>query len=287
MKSANGSLISMLANNDQFLMAELLTFTLSTGDVYRWTTADIDIVYGGNTYKSGSSLIKRGTIKSVIGVEVDTLTITFYPSQTDTISNIKLSTAILSFGFFDQAKVELRKVFVSDWASGHVVGDLILFMGSVSDIIGQGTQIDVSVKSKMEILNAQVPRNVYQPSCMNAVYDTMCQANKAAVTVSGTVVNGRISGVDTFDTSYADGYFNQGVVTFTSGQNIGIKRTIKTYYSWGAFNVALPFPFAPAPGDTFTMFPGCDGTMSTCQNKFSNLIHFRGTPFIPVPETAM
>lgn len=283
MKTANIGLTNLLSANDTFLMADLFTFTLVTGDVYRWTTADIDITYSGNLYKSGGSLIKRGTIKNTVGVEVDTLGITLYPSATDQISNIKLSTAILSFGFLDNAKLELRKCFFTDWSAP--VGDLILFIGTVSDIVGTGTQIDISVKSKLEVLNAQVPRNLYQSSCMNSVYDSICQANKSAVTVTGLTTGGTISGI-TSSLIGADGYFDLGVLTFTSGANSGIKRTVKKY-SGSTFSFSLPLPNAPSAGDSFTVFPGCDNTMSTCSSKFGNLIHFRGMPFIPVPETSI
>jgi hypothetical protein len=44
--------------------------------------------------------------------------------------------------------------------------------------------------------------------------------------------------------------------------------------------------FVPAPGDTFIAYPGCDKTQSTCSGKFSNLVNFGGSPYIPVPETS-
>ena len=283
MKTANTDLINLLAGNDEFLMADLFTFTLITGDIYRWTTADIDVTYDGNLYKSGSSLIKRGTIKNVLGVSVDALDITLYPSPTDTISNIKLSTAILSFGFLDNATLELRKCFFSDWNTP--VGNVILFMGTVSDIVGTGTQIDIQIKSKLEILNAQVPRNLYQSSCINSVYDSMCQANKAAVTSSGVVTSGTVSSVLT-NASFGNGFFDLGVLTFTSGANTGVKRTVKKYAS-STFIFSLPLPNTPSNGDGFSVFPGCDNTMATCSSKFGNFINFRGMPFIPVPETSI
>lgn len=283
MKTANAALTNMLSANDTFLMADIFTFTLVTGDIYRWTSADIDITYLGNVYKSGGSLIKRGTIKNTVGVEVDTLSIALFPSPLDLISNIKLSTAILSFGFLDNAKLELRKCFFTDWATP--IGDLILFMGTVADIVGTGTQIDVNVKSKIEVLNAQVPRNLYQASCMNSVYDTICQANKSSVTVLGSVIGGTVSSL-TSSINQSDSYYSLGVLTFTSGLNIGVKRTVKSYVS-GLFTFSLPLPFSPVSGDAFSVYPGCDNTKSTCSSKFNNLIHFRGMPYIPVPETSI
>ena len=47
----------------------------------------------------------------------------------------------------------------------------------------------------------------------------------------------------------------------------------------------MPLPNVPAVGDTFSVFPGCDKTKTTCAGKFSNIARFRGFPFVPVPET--
>ena len=285
MKTANQALIDLLGSSDTFLMADFFTFTLITGDVYRWTTADIDIQYNNNVYKSGSSLIQRANIKNTVGVEVDTLNITFFPGASDTISNIKLATAILYLGFLDNAKVELRKVFLTDW-SKPPVGDLILFMGTVSDITGTGSELDIAVKSKLEVLNAQVPRNLYQASCLNTLYDSQCLVNRTAYTTSGVVRSGDISSAIT-SVSRDDAYYTQGVLIFTSGANNGIRRTVKNYYRDGTFEFSLPLPNTPKSGDTFIAYPGCDGTMTTCTNKFNNILFFRGMPFIPVPETSI
>jgi len=47
-------------------------------------------------------------------------------------------------------------------------------------------------------------------------------------------------------------------------------------------------PFAPAAGDVFTAYPGCDKTQATCASpKFSNLVNFEGFPYVPAPETAI
>ena len=102
---------------------------------------------------------------------------------------------------------------------------------------------------------------------------------------------GAITGAPTttaFNTGLAatDGYYTQGQITFTSGANAGITRTVKAYVqASGAISLVLPLPAAPAAGDAFAIAAGCDLTMATCQGRFSNLIHFRGQPFTPPPET--
>jgi hypothetical protein len=55
----------------------------------------------------------------------------------------------------------------------------------------------------------------------------------------------------------------------------------------GVISLWQALPYAPAPGDQFTAYPGCDKSVFTCQNKFNNLLNFGGFPFIPNEETAL
>jgi uncharacterized phage protein (TIGR02218 family) len=78
----------------------------------------------------------------------------------------------------------------------------------------------------------------------------------------------------------ADGYFNGGLITFTSGQNAGHSREIKTFAS-DTFQLGLPFPYAVAVSDTYEVYRGCDKTFETCRDVFLNGDNFRGEPLIP------
>jgi uncharacterized phage protein (TIGR02218 family) len=73
---------------------------------------------------------------------------------------------------------------------------------------------------------------------------------------------------------------------FTSGQNVGARRTVKSSYASG-LTIALPLPNPVSPGDVFQVSAGCDKTHTTCKNKFDNINRFRGFPWIPKPETAL
>lgn len=81
-----------------------------------------------------------------------------------------------------------------------------------------------------------------------------------------------------------------GYVRFASGQNSGLKWSIKamalTSGSLIQLQLLKPLPFPVAGGDTVLLVPGCDKTLATCQNVFNNLIHFGGMPFVPNPEVA-
>ena len=42
----------------------------------------------------------------------------------------------------------------------------------------------------------------------------------------------------------------------------------------------------PEPGDTFSVFAGCDKTFATCKAKFDNALNFRGFPHLPGNDAA-
>jgi hypothetical protein len=48
-----------------------------------------------------------------------------------------------------------------------------------------------------------------------------------------------------------------------------------------------PWFYPVMPGDDFTLLPGCDHSLPTCENVFDNVIHYGGEPYIPPPENAV
>jgi uncharacterized phage protein (TIGR02218 family) len=291
MKTHTPELISLLNDSSQFIMADLYTIALVTGDVLRYTSADIDITHAGETYSARGPLIRRGTVRTVLGLEVDKLDMTINPrvqgtalAAAHTLGGQPFIAAALS-GALDGATVKLQRAFMSSWAQPPV-GVVVLFVGRVSDVSGSRASLSVDVKSNLELLNTKLPRNVYQASCLHTLYDGGCAVNKAARTVSGTVTgtNGTGQWLQS-GLGQSSSWFDQGVLTFGSGANAGVQRTVKAFAA-GQFWFALPLPYAPSVGDTFSVYPGCDKTQGTCSGKFNNLPRFRGFPYIPVPETA-
>ncbi|MGV0960108.1 MAG: DUF2163 domain-containing protein [Limnohabitans sp.] len=287
MKSYTPDLIALLNSSTQFIMADLYTITLATGTVLRYTGADVDITYGGNTYSARGPLIRRGQVRTVLGLEVDTLGITVMASATNgdhLLEGEPFIPAALK-GALDGASVLLQRAFLTDWGQPPV-GAVVLFSGRASDMSGKRTELNGDIKSDLELLNTKLPRNIYQASCLHTLYDAGCAANKADLTVSGSVTgnNGTGQWIQS-GLSVTSGWFDQGVITFSTGPNAGQRRTVKAYAS-GQFWFALPLSNVPTVGDAFTVYPGCDKTQATCQSKFNNLSRFRGFPYIPIPETA-
>jgi len=86
--------------------------------------------------------------------------------------------------------------------------------------------------------------------------------------------------------TYSIGYFAYGSVTFLTGANKGYSTEVKSFAP-GVVAVALPFPFAVAPGDTYMIVAGCDRTFGTCKTRFNNVAHFRGEPYVPGADTIL
>jgi uncharacterized phage protein (TIGR02218 family) len=78
------------------------------------------------------------------------------------------------------------------------------------------------------------------------------------------------------------GWFADGLIKFTSGVLNGYSFEIAT---WDTNQLVLfagaPMPFAPSPGDTFEIEPGCDKTKPTCFAKFNNVVNFAAEAEIP------
>src|SRR6185437_5601995 len=92
----------------------------------------------------------------------------------------------------------------------------------------------------------------------------------------------------TTNLTQADHYFELGVMTMTSGPANGQSANVSSYVNAsGAISIVNPFSATPVAGNTFTVYPGCDRRQSTCTTIFSNLAHFAGEGYMPVPETIL
>jgi len=283
MKSASSAMIALLATNN-FYMADLYTFTLIDGSIYYFTSADINISYGGNTYLSIAGM-EKNNYKLVKGTSVDSLSISIFPDLLNSnilINGIPLAQAAVN-GALDGALCTLNRTFMPTWGdtSGGVVK---LFSGKVSTITGDRTYIQIDVKSMLEYFNIQMPKNLFQAPCSHILYDTGCSLSQSSFTTNFTLSTLIDNKNIATGLANANGYFTSGVLTCLTGVNAGAKRSISNY-SGGTATVAYAFNNNPQSGDTFSISAGCDKTMTTCKNKFNNFINYRGMPFVPVPES--
>ena len=285
MKAASANLIAALNGGQTFLIADLYTFTLANTVVARYAVADGDIVYGGNTFVATTINITRGKIKTVVGVKVDTLDVTIAARAEHLLNGTAFLLACRQ-GALDGAHLKLERVFMPTLGDTSTLGTILLFTGRVAPLQIGRTQVRMDVNSDLELLNVKLPRNLFQPGCINTLYDGGCTLVQATFGTASSVLTGSDSDTLLCGLAQAIDYFTHGTVKFTSGALNGITATIKSY-NVGAIELLMPLIAAPAIGDTFTAYAGCDKQKNTCNSKFANLLHFRGSPYIPTPENIL
>jgi hypothetical protein len=84
------------------------------------------------------------------------------------------------------------------------------------------------------------------------------------------------------------------VVTCTAGANAGLSQTVKLHDTSGNLELAYPYLCPVVAGDTYSVLMGCNKTMPACATTktaagttTNNLINFGGTPYTPVPTSAV
>ena len=293
MKAAGTNTLAALSSG-QFYKAELYDLALTSGATLRFTSYDLPLSLGATTYPS-NMIVRRGAISSRVGLDSQSVDIELTPqadaTSAPTVGGLPFLQAVRQ-GFLDGARLTVRKVFMSTPASGLPVNtngeSVVWYVGTVSDATAGRQSARLSVESDLARLNIQMPRNVLQPGCVHSLFDGGCTLLKSTFTVAGTITSTGPNSAGSFTTglTQATDWFSLGVLTFTSGANAGLSRTVRSHANTnGVVTLVSPFPSAPATGDTFNIVPGCDKQQATCSGKFANLAHFRGFPYVPVPET--
>lgn len=288
MKTTNATLDSYLLNNSVYTMCDLVTITPVAGSVIRLTDADIDITLGGYTYSHNTYQFKRSNTKIHIGLQVDEMDFTIFDIASNLINTHTIYQSCVN-GYFDNAQVKVERL-LNCYGSYSADYKVWMFEGNVSSANPSRYEIKLKVKSELEKLNLPQPRNLYQPTCVNTLFDPNCGLNKATYTKTGTM--GTITSASVFQATLsvtpAANYYDLGYVSCTSGANNGVKRAIKTQTGTSTVTLTLfyPLPYTPSTSDTFEILPGCDKTNAGGCTKYSNTANFRGFDYIPRNEDA-
>lgn len=273
--------LQALLDSGQFRRCSLFTITFITGQMLFLTDAEIDVTADGQVYSSTGPSISGAKFHMVRGLQVDSLTLTVLAKDTDWVSGVTWSVAARS-GALDGAIIKIDKAFLADW--GQPAERVTIFTGCVRDAVDGEIDVALTVVSDDDKLNSVVPKLCFQPGCMRNLYASGCGVSRAAFARSGVVA--QASSRSKFSTALSDpdGFFALGSVTFLSGLNAGVRRSVKSYVG-GVVQLSNPLVFDLAAGDAFQIVAGCDKTQAMCAAKFNNLPNFKGTPYVPKPET--
>jgi uncharacterized phage protein (TIGR02218 family) len=288
MKNTTAGVINLInaaraAPDAPIAFAECFTFITTTGTQYTWTNVDYDVHFDGFIFLANGPLVSGLKYKGSVGLEVDKQQITIAARPTDVVNGAPFLIALRD-GAFDGAPVYRDRVFLTGPAGG-VVGGVRMFQGRISTVDSVGrTQATVTVASDLVILDYDMPRNLFSPTCLHVLYDAGCGIIRGTFSLDGAVGPG--SNSNTINCSGARAGDVQGSLVFTSGANANVRATVRSVDVGASYLLMYPLPFAPTEGDTFNVAFGCDHTQATCQSKFNNLTNFRGFPYVPPPQLA-
>lgn len=288
MKNVSAELKTFLDTAKSFHVCDLYELTLQSGVVYRYADYGLPVLLpDGRLFASSKRpVFKRGKLKMSSKIEVDKLSGTFYIDGGDVIGGVPMMQVAHSGGL-DESTMSLYRCFMS--SPGSVVGTVCMFSGYVEIKSGGGLELALEVKSAVQRLNVDYPLQKYYPTCPWSLYSTGCGLDIGNWKKAGTVVSAESASIIRVSVlSEMDGYYNEGGVEFTGGALAGITAPVRR--SWDVsgntkIEFLMPLAALPSYGDTVLVYPGCDKTPATCESKFSNYLHNRATPFVPLKET--
>lgn len=253
---------------------QLWTITRRDGEVFRFTSLDVDFDWGLYTYKACGSLNPSaaddaGAIGAVSNIELEGI------FKSDAITE-----EALYGGLFDDAFVEVWLVpyegtesprrLAAGWCGNLKHGE----NGFNMEVVGPGSRID-----------QQALVQPYTPGCRWIFGSPECGIDREAIKVLGTVasVTSRAAFVGTAVDPAAFQWAN-GLVRWTSGDNASLECEVKTaVFGGGEVVIELwdPSAFKPQVGDTFDLLPGCDLSKATCKDVYNNIVNFGGFDRVP------
>lgn len=250
-------------------LARCWRLVLADGRVRGFTEHDRDLVFGGVTFRAATGFA-ASAVESRMGLSVGDQAVA------GLLSDEGIDAGELEAGLYDGARVETWMV---NWAD--VSERVLMSAGEIGEVRRGRHAFEAEIRSVSAKLNVAVGRT-YQPVCDAVLGDARCGVEVSAFQAEGTVgssVDGRVLAVSRLE-PFADGWFEHGVLTWTSGANEGLRAEVR---GSGPDEIVLwrAAARAVAPGDAFTVTAGCDKRIGTCGAKFSNVVNFRGCPHMP------
>lgn len=242
--------------------------------VFGFTSDNLSFTFEGVHYE-GAAAASASAIRASQGTGVDNLDVI------GLLDSDQITDTDLYAGKYDNAQVEVFIVNPADLSMGKV----ILLSGNIGQIDFQDGTYTAEVRGLFQKLGVQVGE-LTSPTCRVAqLGDSRCKIDLAPFSFTQQITGVVDDVTFTFpDDGRPANYYAYGIVEARSGQNVMERRDIKSSSRNNAavtIVLQLPFAFPLAVGDTIVVQAGCDRLFTTCRDKFSNLINFRGEPYVP------
>ncbi|MEI4233227.1 MULTISPECIES: DUF2163 domain-containing protein [Roseovarius] len=275
MKTVSPELAAHL-EGDVLTLATCWRLARRDGVVFRATDHDVDLVVDGEIYRARAGY-SRTAVASEAGLAVGNVDLE------GVLDDAGLEADALRAGLYDGAEV---RIFVVNWQDPSQ-GTLRLRRGWLGEVmLSSEGEWRTELRGLSQVL-AQRLIEPYTPDCRADLGDARCGVDirDPAWTRPGTVTAplDALSFTAMIDiTETPDDWFAGGVIRFTSGPNRGRAIEVRgSSLATGDLVLSFPPPFPVGTGDAFEIWPGCDKRLTTCIDRFDNVLNFRGDPFVP------
>jgi uncharacterized phage protein (TIGR02218 family) len=233
-----------------------------------YTNGDVAVDFDGETYDPAT--ISRGSVSYNSEIEISTIKITFAAVADPVVQYIAQNPVAIAW-------IEVSRLHREQ----DPLEKSVVFIGQIKAVSFKGVSAEADCVGFEHFLKMPVPLWRYQLTCNHKLFDTRCGITKADYKITATVTldtTGTVLTSATFG-GYDAGYFVGGLVEFE-----GERRTISAY---SGNTITMNFQMINLlSGDSVDVYPGCDGRIETCRDKFDNIDNYLGFPFIPEENPA-
>lgn len=283
MKAISNALAFHLAQPDTSV-ALLWKLKRADGTIFGFTDHDLNITFNDGTdtvtYEAAEGVTASATTTSAQDVSSQEIV--------GFLDDDEIKEVDIFAGLYNYATIEIRLV---NWAD-LTMGSLLWKKATLGEVKTKNGQFTAELRG-LEFWLTINTGEVFGPQCRADLGDTQCTIDTSLWRQTGSVTSSSnrrtfvppassllSPGSPTPATPAPPGWFNQGMLIWTSGLNNTFKIEV---IGWDGTTITLfeNMPYAIQAGDTFTIEAGCDKLIDTCFHKFNNVNNHRGEPLIP------
>lgn len=148
--------------------------------------------------------------------------------------------------------------------------------GRVLSVKADGKKVMLECESIFSSLKRTGLRARYERSCRHTIFDNRCNVSIELYRLAGTVQYQSsslitVTGISAMPTNY-----------YAGGMAKDIDGNYRFIVANDGYTVTISRPFGRSIlTEEIILYPGCDKTMTTCVNKFDNILNYGGFPWIP------
>ncbi|WP_147125201.1 DUF2163 domain-containing protein [Shimia ponticola] len=244
------------------------------GTRFGFTDHDLPLSFEGMSFDANGGLT-AGAVVQTTGLSVDNT------EALGALTDDRITDADITAGLYDGALVTAWLVNWTDVAERKV-----LFAGTIGEITRRDGRFEAELRGLTEALNQPQGRS-YLKTCSAVFGDQTCKVDALGAAFSVQVPIAEMRDRKTFgfeNLAFDPEWFERGRLDVVTGAGAGLTGVIRSdaiSENQRVIGLVEPIRASVAAGDTVRLIAGCDKRSSTCAEKFSNILNFRGFPFIP------